>query len=169
MVLLFPTSMQVTVLLEIMPMVFLLNVLPKILTMLFWLLDMELKMELTFGLWKILGEPLGATMAWLRSDVDPMSVVLANTAMLLSVWRPLENSLILQSLHHQSPFHHNRNVTSPRLTQDSLAATLLDGVVSWKIASVWPDWAIYWTLGNFSKPVPKIYLAQIVHIFRRFL
>ena len=50
MVLLSHTSMQVTVLLEIMPMVFLLHVAPKKLTMQFWLLDMELRMELTIGL-----------------------------------------------------------------------------------------------------------------------
>ena len=26
--------------------------------------------------------------------------------------------------------------------------------------SVWPDWAIYWTLGNFSKPVATISLPK---------
>ena len=34
---------------------------------------------------------------------------------------------------------------------------------------VWPDCAIYCTLGNFSKPVASIILPIIAHIFRQFL
>ena len=29
-----------------------------------------------------------------------------------------------------------------------------------ELGSVWPDWAIYWTLGNFSKPVATISLPK---------
>ena len=31
---------------------------------------------------------------------------------------------------------------------------------SWDLEPVWPDWAIYWTLGNFSKPVATISLRK---------
>ena len=31
---------------------------------------------------------------------------------------------------------------------------------SWPLSSVWPDSAIYWTLGNFSKPVATISLPK---------
>ena len=34
--------------------------------------------------------------------------------------------------------------------------------------TVWPDWAIYWTLGNFSKPVATIILPKCPH-FSQFL
>ena len=34
---------------------------------------------------------------------------------------------------------------------------------------VWPDWAIYWTLGNFSKPLGTINLPKITYILRQFL
>ena len=31
---------------------------------------------------------------------------------------------------------------------------------TWACWTVWPDWAIYWTLGNFSKPVATISLPK---------
>ena len=31
-----------------------------------------------------------------------------------------------------------------------------------------PDWAIYWTLGHFLKPLANNYFAQISHIRRQF-
>ena len=31
---------------------------------------------------------------------------------------------------------------------------------SWTMQTVWPDWAIYWTLGNFLKPLATINLPQ---------
>ena len=34
---------------------------------------------------------------------------------------------------------------------------------------VWPDWAIFCTLGNFFKPVATIILPKITHIIRQFL
>ena len=34
--------------------------------------------------------------------------------------------------------------------------------------AVWSDWAIYWTLVNFSRPVATIIFAQISHILRQF-
>ena len=35
--------------------------------------------------------------------------------------------------------------------------------------TVWPDWAISGTLGNFSKPVAKIILPKLPTFFRQFL
>ena len=29
--------------------------------------------------------------------------------------------------------------------------------------TVWPDWAIYWTLGNFSKPVEQLFCPNLSH------
>ena len=37
------------------------------------------------------------------------------------------------------------------------------------LESVWPDWATYWTYGNFSKPLKTNKFAQISHILREFL
>ena len=37
------------------------------------------------------------------------------------------------------------------------------------LSAVWPDWSIYCTLGNFSKPVATIILAKMFQIFRQFL
>ena len=37
------------------------------------------------------------------------------------------------------------------------------------LLTVWPDWAIYWTLGKFLKPLATINFAQISHILRQFL
>ena len=34
--------------------------------------------------------------------------------------------------------------------------------------SVWPDWAIYWTLGNFSKPVASISLLKTTTLLGNF-
>ena len=34
--------------------------------------------------------------------------------------------------------------------------------------AVWPDWAIYWTLGNFLKPLAAINLLKIFRIIRQF-
>ena len=34
--------------------------------------------------------------------------------------------------------------------------------------AVWPDWAIYWTLSDFIKPLAIINFAQISHILRQF-
>ena len=34
---------------------------------------------------------------------------------------------------------------------------------------VWPDWTIYWTLGNFLKPLVTINLPKISHILGQFL
>ena len=39
----------------------------------------------------------------------------------------------------------------------------------WKICTlwpVWPDWAIYWTLGNFLKPLATIYLPKSLTLFK---
>ena len=35
--------------------------------------------------------------------------------------------------------------------------------------AVWPNWAIYWTLSNFSKPLATINLPKISYILRQFL
>ena len=37
------------------------------------------------------------------------------------------------------------------------------------LQAVWPDWAIYWTLGNFLKPLATINLPKYPHILRQFL
>ena len=37
------------------------------------------------------------------------------------------------------------------------------------LLAVWPDWAMYWTLGNFLKPLATINLPKISHILRQFL
>ena len=34
--------------------------------------------------------------------------------------------------------------------------------------AVWPDWAIYWTLGNFSKPLATINLPKSLTFFGNF-
>ena len=34
---------------------------------------------------------------------------------------------------------------------------------------VWPDWVIYWNLGNFLKPLATINLPKYPHIIRHFL
>ena len=38
-----------------------------------------------------------------------------------------------------------------------------------KRRAVWPDWPLYWTLGNFLKPLAAINLTKIWHILRQFL
>ena len=38
----------------------------------------------------------------------------------------------------------------------------------WEPCSVWPDWAIYWTLGNFSKPVATMNLPKSPTFFSNF-
>ena len=38
----------------------------------------------------------------------------------------------------------------------------------WLAIIVWPDWAIYCTLGNFTKASSNKYVAQIAHIFGNF-
>ena len=40
-------------------------------------------------------------------------------------------------------------------------------ILNWSL--VWPDWAIYWTLDKFLKPLATINFAQISHILRQFL
>ena len=37
------------------------------------------------------------------------------------------------------------------------------------LPSVWPDWAINWTLGKFLKPLATIILPKSTHIVRQFL
>ena len=39
----------------------------------------------------------------------------------------------------------------------------------WALATVWPDWAIYWTLGNFSKPLATINLPNSSTFFGNFV
>ena len=38
-----------------------------------------------------------------------------------------------------------------------------------RFQSVWPDWAIYWTLGNFLKPLAAINLPKSPTFLRKFL
>ena len=40
---------------------------------------------------------------------------------------------------------------------------------TWTFWSVWPDVAIFWTLGNFLKPLATIYLPKSPNILRQFL
>ena len=44
-----------------------------------------------------------------------------------------------------------------------------DGVHKVRLSPVLPDWAIYWTLVNFSKPLATIISAKLCQIFRQFL
>ena len=46
---------------------------------------------------------------------------------------------------------------------------LVGGSMKWVKATVWPDWAIYYTLGNFSKPMARIILPKLPTYFRQFL
>ena len=39
----------------------------------------------------------------------------------------------------------------------------------WLLLSAWPDWAIYSTFGNISKPLATIYFAKNSYILRQFL
>ena len=103
-------------------------------TMLCWLLAMVLKMDKTTGWSRTLGVQTGAKMVWSRWLEEETCAELANTAMLLSVRRPLESSPIPQWPLPQSPFHPSRNAISPRLT-----LTLMDNT-PWDLAvSIWPN------------------------------
>ena len=57
------------------------------------------------------------------------------------------------------------------LTSKSFIDSLLKLIVvsnSWNLSSmeaVWPDWAIYWTLGNFLKPLGTINLSKSLRFF----
>jgi hypothetical protein len=90
---------------------------------------MELKMELTTGWSRTLGDPTGAMAVPLRSFVEPMSAVLENTAMQLSARRLVELPLILQSLLHQPQSQLNKNVIFPSTGQVSQELTLSHGMV----------------------------------------
>jgi hypothetical protein len=114
--LLYLTSTLVTKLLEIMPMEFLLDAQRQKSTMLYWLLAMELKMELIIGWSRTLGVQTGAMEARSRSGVELANVALEATAMLLSVLSQLELFLTLQSLHHPSQSHLSRSAMFPSLT-----------------------------------------------------
>ncbi len=117
MVLQFLTSMPVTELLETTPMASSLAAPTKPSTTPFLFTDTELKMELTTGWSRTLGDPTGAMAVPLRSFVEPTSAVLENTAMQLSVRRPVELPLILQSLLHQHQSQLNKNVIFPSTGQ----------------------------------------------------
>ena len=40
---------------------------------------------------------------------------------------------------------------------------MIGGSTSTHLHSVWPDWAIYWTLGKFLKRLATIYLPNLPH------
>ena len=117
MVLQFLTSMPVTELLETTPMASSLAAPTKPSTTPFLFTDTELKMELTTGWSRTLGDPTGVTVEPSRSVVEPMSAVLEDTAMQLSVRRPVDLSLTLQSLLHQHQSQLNRSVIFPSTGQ----------------------------------------------------
>ena len=113
---LFLTSTPVTKHLETMPMGYLLAAQARKPTMLYWLLDMELRKELISGWSRTLGAQAGVTVERSRSGVEPVSAASGATAMLPSVPSQLELSLIHQSLLHPSQSPLNRSVMFQRPT-----------------------------------------------------
>ena len=62
-----------------------------------------------------------------------------------------------------------QNFCAPSVTHFWLCYFCVSFKVNYYIRAVWPDLAIYWTLGKFLKPMATINLPKSHHILRQFL
>ena len=95
----------------------------------------------------------------------------------LSLLHPPTLSLFLSHTHththkhtHMHPLTHLLNLSLERPKRFGFNLSFMSNLFRmWLLLSAWPDWAIYSTFGNISKPLATIYFAKNSYILRQFL